>query len=214
MYLVVLSPKAILALGLLLEVVMSDDYGVGTVSSMQSIQCILKKSNGMCAICGKPINLNDARGTSWNVDHVIPRAIAKWALDLTKEELEYLKVALASEENLVITHYQCNIQKSTDFSEEYINALNLSTSAQADLHKLVEQLRPFIEKYFETVDTIKRNAQYKCEMCGAPITYDFVIRRVDNRFPRSLQNAWLACKVCGNKVRNHKKRINFPHVYF
>ncbi len=207
-------PRHIVALGLLSEAVMSESYGIDTAILREDILRILKKSNGVCAVCGKPISINEARGTSWNIEHVIPRTVAKWTLDLTEDELKYLRAALASERNLVITHYFCSVQKSSDFSEECIDTLNVSASARADLHQLVADLKPFIEKYRETVDEIKHNTHCRCEMCGVPITDKFVIRRLDNRFPRSIKNSWLVCQACNMNIPSDRKRIKFSHLQF
>lgn len=182
-------------------------FGITTASNLEARYYLIRKSNGNCAICGKPVNVYGFRCMDWNIDHVIPKAVVKWALDESYYTIVAAKSLLSCDTNLVVTHPTCNEGKGCACNESIILSLHINDEEKQKLLSLRESLSSVIESYERTKKTLLEKQNYKCSNCGCDIGDDSVLRRKITTFPRSLYNGRCLCVKCNDSLSDNTPLI-------
>lgn len=177
---------------------MSEQFGIKSVTPFKAA-ILLKKSSGCCAICGRMIDLSGQRHIDWNIDHFVPKAVAKWSLGIDTYDLNYLRELLSDDVNLLVTHPSCNESKGMSYDINDIDNLYISNESKADLRSFVKDVNTYLDEYNRAVVQIKTRYKNRCVDCKKEITSDFVLRRIDTTIPRSVQNSVLLCPRCNDQ---------------
>lgn len=179
---------------------MSKSYGVRTASTNASQKYLIRKSQGRCAICGKSVNVRGVRHKEWNVDHIFPKAIVKWALGLDKTQKIEARRLLSSLDNMVITHPWCNKGKGClCYTNKDIKALHLTDEAKQNIFVLKTKLKFAIDSYESIRKKLLYSCEFHCQNCGRDLNPVAVIRRRNNKLPRSIKNSLMLCEKCNYK---------------
>lgn len=181
---------------------MSNQFGIKSVTPFVAAQ-LLKKSSGCCAICGRGVNIRGTRHVDWNIDHFIPKAVAKWSLGISDQDLRCLRDLLSDDSNMFVVHPWCNEEKGMRFSSEDVSKLHLDKMSEALLYSLLNDVSRYLNEYNQTMTQIRECHGNKCANCGCEITSDFVIRRQDQNLPRSVFNSVLLCATCNRDYKNN-----------
>lgn len=171
------------------------------------INSVLNRQNGLCPYCGMPVDIKQKRGRHWTLDHVLPYAVFKWLENvLNDEQADELWKAINSNENLVIAHNKCNLDKnSAVHSEHQIQAFILPDDVKEAFIKLHKDMLVYTTMYKEMIYDVARKYNYKCYRCGTKKhSCDLSLRRLDSNKIRSKSNACIVCKDCNAYVsRSH-----------
>lgn len=174
-------------------------------------QKITKTNNRVCAICGRLIGK-----THKSKDHIIPRAIAKWAYavneNLTEKEFEKICQLIKSTDNKCMTHRKCNEKKS----DRIINTKNLYINKQQ--HETLEQIKNELKPYIESFEIFKSSIYKKqnrcCHLCHRYFKPEtMIIRRRNNKQDYAKDNACLVCPACNIRLTETRLRAGELYKY-
>ena len=78
--------------------------------SNNKAKILLDRQLGVCALCGKSVDIDKPRERNWNVDHIMPKSINKWIEFNTSNDINFeaLMDIIDDDNNRIITHYECN----------------------------------------------------------------------------------------------------------
>ncbi len=173
---------------------MSEKFGVKSrcrTRNAKMIRLLEHTPSGVCPVCGKVITDNSVL----NVDHAVPRACVKWALDMTSDELNPIINALGSRDNILIMHEKCNLAKGAAFHN--LDELNITEKAKAGVSRVMEIAAPAISRYTYVLGTILQRNKFRCQSCGVGLDLTTaVLRRLNHSKPRSLTNVTCLCNRC------------------
>lgn len=174
---------------------MAEKYGKYPTCYSKTVDNLYKLDNGICPLCGKKVNKKNL--SSYNVDHVVPQIVFKYAKDTGLNDL------CNGYSNLILVHKLCNLKKGIDFLD--VNMLYLSKSRKQSISDNIAKCEQYIED-FKTLRKVKVEEQnFKCRLCNCGITEsDAVLRRKDCGKERSLQNSFAVCKMCNRHYSNYK----------
>ena len=154
----------------------------------------------ICALCGKPIF------NKQTTDHIIPVAIFKWIQaannSITQEELDELSAIIGHPMNKCKVHEHCNVVKSCSFEKPAY----LSKEQSEVVDDLLTQAAPYIKSYTAFLDEMAALQRYGCYRCHLPVSDAYaVVRRLNNKAPRSKDNAMLLCSGCNVYISLHRR---------
>lgn len=172
---------------------MSSRYGIRTIKSRSSrIKRLLEHSpDGCCPICGKEINIELEE---LSPDHVVPRFVAKWALNISDEQKEELIALLGTRDNILIVHRQCNFDKGSAIPN--IDALHITDTAKQNLHSLVDKVNFAIRDSQSAMATVLSRQKYRCGHCHRNLDMNNATLRRLYGGKRSIDNAVCLCPKC------------------
>ncbi|QMT31619.1 hypothetical protein [Alysiella filiformis] len=160
-----------------------------------------QNSNGICILCNKPILSHE----KWSVEHFIPRAIYKW---IPKPEIEW---QVESDANLFAVHMDCNLNKNAEIpTVRTINALRVAPSVKEKLLLVYWAIYDDIEAYRSMKQSVWAKQNGACAFCEKAIRLTkATLRRIDNRFERSRENAMCLCFHCSLRAARpaHKQKM-------
>lgn len=178
---------------------MSDNFGIYSAHGFDVLR-IAHKSNCKCVICGLPVNIAGQRHIDWNIEHYIPKAVAKWSDDLSSYMLRKL---IGSYDNMFIAHPSCNAHKGIMYTEEGIDDLPISTEDKEYLHTLYDAIEKYTGSFKVMVSHIRAAQNNKCKRCGKPLGDEYTIRRINNHSPRCAENGMLLCNDCNESMETN-----------
>lgn len=178
---------------------MSDKYGSYPDSYGNTVEMLYKLDNGRCPLCGKKIiklNMN-----SYNIDHVVPQIVFKYA---DNNELNELCNGYS---NLLLVHKTCNVKKGIDFLD--INMLYLTKQRKKEILENIDSCKEYIEKFKGIRRKKIEEQKCKCAICKKKITdEDTILRRIHGNKKRSLENSAAICRSCNRRYSNYKNSNN------
>ena len=173
---------------------MSSRYGIRSIKSRGSrIKRLLEHSpDSCCPICGKKINIELEE---LSPDHVVPRFVAKWSLNISDEQKEELISLLGARDNILIVHRRCNFSKGSTIPD--IDALHITDTAKQNLHSLVDKVSFAIQDSQSVMNTILRRQEYRCGRCHRKLNMNnATLRRRHRNSRRTIGNAICLCPRC------------------
>lgn len=159
-----------------------------------------EKTQGICIICRKMIEKQPAH---WSLEHFLPRAIYKWLPD---PELE---TRLESPANLFVVHKHCNLAKDSHLPNvAQIRRLPVPAHIKDELEALYWWTKPYFAQYTAIKQSTWDRQNRQCAFCSRNIALArATLRRRDNQFARSRDNAMCLCLPCSVRAGNpHYKR--------
>lgn len=156
---------------------------------------ITKKQNYKCAYCGGSMVTSATRATSHTLEHIVPKAVAKWSNNPNK-----VFKLLNSNDNLVSVHFSCNESKgSRIFTPNEFDKFCVYKPACENYRSLYMRCAKDINRYTELKSIVMASQLYKCCVCGDSISLNnSVLRRKDNTKKREIENACLVCIGCND----------------
>lgn len=173
------------------------------------VEELKERQNYICYICG--MALRDYGGDfSTSIDHVVPKAISKWAIDLDDEDKCKLADILNDERNCLVAHKGCNRSKSTRIlTDEMIDSTFLSEELKQGAKDIIKEAEPYISSYKELFHEIATSQRFQCGFCSQPVaTTNATIRRIDTSKPRSKENGVIVHNGCCDKYSVWKRMFN------
>lgn len=146
-----------------------------------------------CIFCGEEIDLDSK---DYNVEHILPQALYKWAGNGDKDSTLYNAIN-CSLTNVALVHKSCNRAKGYRIinPDEFSS---LCTNAQwvKDYTSLYKSVKSDIEKFEALKAIVQKRQRHKCFLCHRFVGGYMTLRRKDDSKPRTLSNAILVCDSC------------------
>lgn len=178
---------------------MSDNFGIRSAHGLDVLR-IAHKSNYKCVICGLPVNIAGQRHIDWNIEHYIPKAVAKWS-DAPSSYM--LRKLISLYDNMYIAHPDCNAHKGITYTKEGIDDLPIGTQDKKYLHMLYDNVEKYAGGFRTTVATLRERQNNQCKRCGKPLGDEYTIRRINNHLLRCAENGMLLCNDCNESMETN-----------
>ena len=147
-----------------------------------------------CALCGKVIQSKDL-----SYDHYIPRAVYKWSrCDLDMDKYWDLRNAICSKRNMIHVHVACNRLKADSIVP--LGNLHLRRDQMTSIRFLNKKYREYVNDFLFVKVNLKTRQNDKCYICGCDLNDSGIIRRKNNHYKRTLDNACLVCHACNRQM--------------
>ena len=178
---------------------MSDNFGIHSAHGLDVLR-IANKSNCKCVICGLPVNLAGQRHIDWNIEHYIPKAVAKWSDTSSSYALREL---ISRDANMFIAHPDCNRLKGIMYTEEGIDKLPVEEEHKERLHVLYDAVEEYAHSFKDTVSSILKKQNNCCKLCKKQLGSEYTVRRIDWNASRSADNGMVVCMDCNESMANN-----------
>lgn len=172
---------------------------------------MVHRRNPCCAWCGYLVRF-EKRGTDWNVDHLIPQAVAKWApvVDPGKFKYHSLMRVINHYDNLAVMHPNCNKLKGNYIIRVRKDSQyhNLNDEQVHYYRKVRRRINDAVNAYQNLINTVWCRQNKQCYVCKQHLNQeDVTLRRIDSSIPRSKENVCGVCIECNEHMVSIRKKI-------
>jgi hypothetical protein len=166
-----------------------------------------KRQNGICIYCGRPVDIKEQKGTAWNTEHIVPRAVFKWLERMvSKEESNKIFSLIEDKNNIAIVHTKCNASRGSS-----LPAINFAKKIYAsdELKKIytehISKTEVYIRMYSDLLYSTLNSQRCKCGRCSRYMSAEStVLRRRDTSKIRNSRNVIALCFECSQKTKRSK----------
>lgn len=167
------------------------------------VKKLAKGQDNVCIYCGEKLTTGNS-----SIEHIVPQAVFKRTETIFHEKSRMSKLC-HSDGNLAVVHRECNARRNSKLlADKAINNLCLPENKKSAYKKYVERCSKYIEAYSSLVNRIVKKQGGKCGICGSGIAVNTAtIRRIDNKKPRTEDNAVAICPKCNYRISKRKGGI-------